>query len=140
MIHVKTPEGGYPIFLEHDGLSHVGKYLQNAGFSGVCAVVTNTTVEKYYAEKTLQSLMNEHFQPVLCEIPDGEEFKTLETAASLYDQFIQGKLDRKSPVLALGGGVVGAIAGFAGASFLRGVPFVQIPTTLLSMVDSSVGG
>ena len=73
-------------------------------------------------------------------VPEGEEHKTLATVAALYPQFLAGGLDRKSPVISLGGGVVGDMAGFAAASYLRGVPFVQIPTSLLAMVDASVGG
>ena len=73
-------------------------------------------------------------------MPEGEEHKTLATVSSLYDQFIAAKLDRKSPVISLGGGVIGDMAGFAAATYLRGVPYVQIPTSLLSMVDASVGG
>ncbi len=78
--------------------------------------------------------------PHICTVPEGEAHKTLASIASLYDQFLDAGLDRHSPIIALGGGVVGDMAGFAAASYLRGVPFVQIPTTLLSMVDASVGG
>ena len=73
-------------------------------------------------------------------MPEGEQNKTLASIASLYDQFLAAEMDRRSPVIGLGGGVVGDMAGFAAASYLRGVPFVQIPTTVLSMVDASVGG
>ncbi len=73
-------------------------------------------------------------------MPEGEQHKTLANIASLYDQFLGAGLDRRSPVIALGGGVIGDMAGFAAASYLRGVPFVQIPTSLLAMVDASVGG
>jgi 3-dehydroquinate synthase len=86
------------------------------------------------------SLRAAGYQPVTCSIPDGEEYKTLDTVAGLYDQFLDGGLDRGSGVISLGGGVTGDIAGFAAATFMRGIPFVQVPTTLLSMVDASVGG
>ena len=76
----------------------------------------------------------------MVRMPDGEAHKTLGTAAGLYDAFVAAGLDRRSPVIALGGGVVGDVAGFAAASYLRGVPFVQVPTSLLAMVDASVGG
>ena len=79
-------------------------------------------------------------QVTVIEIPDGEQYKTLHTASELYDRFIAAKLERRSPVLALGGGVIGDVTGFAAATYLRGVPFVQIPTTLLAMVDASIGG
>src|SRR6185295_16670643 len=79
-------------------------------------------------------------EPACLYLPDGEPFKTLATVARLYDQLVEAKLDRRSPIIALGGGVLGDTAGFAAATYLRGVPFVQIPTTLLAMVDASVGG
>jgi 3-dehydroquinate synthase len=79
------------------------------------------------------------FQPFTCIIPDGEHHKTLGTVATLYDQFLDHGLDRSGTVLSLGGGVTGDIAGFAAASFMRGVPFVQVPTTILAMADASVG-
>jgi 3-dehydroquinate synthase len=80
------------------------------------------------------------FEPLIFEIPDGEAHKTLDTAAILYTRFAEAKLARGEPVIALGGGVVGDLAGFVGATWLRGVPFVQVPTSLLAMVDASVGG
>jgi 3-dehydroquinate synthase len=86
------------------------------------------------------SLQAAGFEPFACSIPDGEQHKNLATVASLYDQFLAGGLDRSGTILALGGGVTGDIAGFAAASFMRGVRFVQVPTTILSMADSSVGG
>jgi shikimate kinase/3-dehydroquinate synthase len=79
-------------------------------------------------------------RPVIIEMPDGEAAKTLATAAFLYNRLAEAGLERDDPVLALGGGVVGDVAGFVAATYMRGVPFVQIPTTVLSMVDSSVGG
>jgi 3-dehydroquinate synthase len=139
-IHVKHPLGSYPIFLGERLLADVGKFLQEMGFSGLCAVVTNPTVGQYYAHTTLDSLTVHGFQPILCEISDGEEYKTLDTVNLLYDEFLAAGLERKSPILALGGGVVGDTAGFAAATYLRGVPLVQIPTSLLAMVDASVGG
>ena len=139
-IQVKTPTSHYPIFLGEDILNDMGKLIKNLGFSGPCALVTNPTVGQHHAEPALQSLSNYGFKPTLCQIPDGEQYKTLETVASLYDQFLTVALERKSPIIALGGGVLGDITGFAAATYLRGVPFIQIPTTLLAMVDASVGG
>ncbi len=88
----------------------------------------------------VDSLRAYGFEPRVVEIPDGERFKTLETVRSIYDQLIDAQLDRGSIIFALGGGVVGDVAGFVAATFLRGVPFVQLPTTLLAMVDASIGG
>jgi 3-dehydroquinate synthase len=93
-----------------------------------------------HADRLLDSLRSAGLAPFLCTIPDGEQHKTLDTLASLYDQFVTGRLDRSGAVLALGGGVVCDVAGFAAATFMRGLPVIQIPTTLLAMVDASVGG
>jgi len=139
-ITVTHPTGSYPLYLGENILAQTGARLAELGFKGRCAVVTNPTVARFHAEPLLASLHAAGFEAVRITIPDGEQHKTLDTVADLYDEFITAKLDRRSPVLALGGGVVGDTAGFAAASFLRGVPFVQIPTTLLAMVDASVGG
>ncbi len=139
IITVAHPTGSYPIYLEKGELTRTGQRLAESGYSGRCAVVTNETVGPLHAEPLLAGLREAGFDPTRIDLPDGEQFKTLETVAGLYPQFIEAKLDRRSPIIALGGGVIGDMAGFAAASFLRGVPFVQIPTTLLSMVDASVG-
>lgn len=139
-ITVRTPTGQYSILLGPGLLKEIGLHLHALGFGGRCGVVTNPLVGSYYAEPVLDSLRRAGFDPVRCDIPDGEQHKTLATVASLYNQFLAAGLDRKSPILALGGGVLGDTAGFGAASYLRGVPLIQIPTTVLSMVDSSVGG
>jgi 3-dehydroquinate synthase len=103
-------------------------------------VVTNPVVAGLYGETVKRSLAEAGFQVGEAQIPDGEEYKTLATVAGLYDAAFTGGLERGDAVLALGGGVVGDIAGFLAATYMRGVPFVQVPTTLLAQVDSSVGG
>jgi 3-dehydroquinate synthase len=110
------------------------------GLSDQVALVTNPTVGSLYAESVIRSLQGADFQVTSCVVPDGEAFKTLASVRTLYDAFIEAGLDRRGVVAALGGGVVGDMAGFAADTYLRGVPFVQMPTSLLSMVDSSVGG
>lgn len=140
IITVNYPGGSYPIYLDDGILVQTGVYLAELGYRGRCAVVTNPTVGGYHAAPLLASLQVAGFEPTRIDLPDGEQFKTLATVAELYNRFIEAKLDRRSPVIALGGGVLGDTAGFAAASFLRGVPLVQLPTTLLAMVDSSVGG
>jgi shikimate kinase / 3-dehydroquinate synthase len=104
------------------------------------AVVADDTVAPLYAAPAMASLKDAGFAPVLCQIPSGEVHKTLATVRALYDQFLAHDLDRRSLVLALGGGVTGDVAGFAAATYMRGVRFVQVPTTLLAMTDASVGG
>jgi 3-dehydroquinate synthase len=104
------------------------------------ALVSSDVVAPLYAASVEAALRATELMPFTCIIPDGESHKTLGTVASLYDQFLAGGLDRSGVVLSLGGGVTGDIAGFAAASFMRGVRFAQVPTTVVSMVDASVGG
>ncbi|MBE7557061.1 MAG: 3-dehydroquinate synthase [Anaerolineales bacterium] len=139
-ITVTHPSGSYPIFLGEGALAETGPYLAELGYRGRCAVVSNEPVGQHHAEPLLASLRRAGFEPVYLTIPDGEPFKTLATVAGLYSQLVEARLDRRSPIVALGGGVLGDTVGFAVATYLRGVPFVQIPTTLLAMVDASVGG
>jgi len=140
VIKVSHPTGSYPIYLGEGALAQTGQHLAELGYSGRCAVVTNETVGRHHVEPLLASLHDADFEPAYLTIPDGEPFKTLDTVADLYGQLVEAKLDRRSPIIALGGGVLGDTVGFAAATYLRGVPFVQIPTTLLAMVDASVGG
>lgn len=130
----------YRILGGSGNLPELGALCRELGLGRVAAVVTNTTVGPLYSGVVVESLGAAGFSPVLVEIPDGEEFKTSETLNTIYDALIAGGLTRDSFVVALGGGVVGDMAGFAAATYLRGIPFVQVPTTLLAQVDSSVGG
>ena len=106
-----------------------------------CAfIVSNTTVAPLYAERLKAALQTQYAQVHMVILPDGEEYKTWQTLNLIFDALLSKGADRKSVLFALGGGVVGDMTGFAAASFMRGVPFVQVPTTLLAQVDSSVGG
>ena len=105
-----------------------------------CAVITDANVAKNFARTALKSLVASGFEPVLIIIPAGEKSKRLAVVEKCCDQLAAHRLERKSFIVALGGGVVGDLAGFVAATYLRGVPFVQVPTTLLAQVDSSVGG
>lgn len=140
VLTVTHPTGSYPIYLAEGALAGAGPRLAELGHQGRCTVVTNEVVGRHHAGSLLKGLRQAGFEPVLLYLPDGEQFKTLDTVANLYRQLIEARLDRRSPILALGGGVLGDTVGFAAATYLRGVPFVQIPTTLLAMVDASVGG
>lgn len=104
------------------------------------AIVTNTTVAPLYLERLQQTLREIGVQSVEIILQDGEVYKTAETLNTIYDALLSHRCERSTPLIALGGGVIGDMTGFAAATYLRGVPFVQIPTTLLSQVDSSVGG
>ncbi len=105
-----------------------------------CAVITDGNVDALYAKKACLSLRNAGFDPLLVVVPAGETAKSLTTVERCYNQFSAHRIERKSLIIALGGGVVGDLAGFIAATYLRGIPFVQVPTTLLAQVDSSVGG
>jgi 3-dehydroquinate synthase len=139
-IPVRTPNGRYSIHLGRNLIERVGDFLEEESLAARCAVVTNPIVGALYGDRALDSLRRRGLEPVLVEVADGEQFKTLDTVRTLYDRFLAARLERRSAVIALGGGVIGDTAGFAAATFLRGVPFVQVPTTLLSIVDSSIGG
>jgi 3-dehydroquinate synthase len=140
LITVELEDRSYPIILKRGLLSEVGSTLSDMGFSGRAAVVTNPVVEGLYGAAVTGGLKDAGFDPVVITIPDGEGAKTLETASGIYDELIKNKMERSNLIIALGGGVVGDIAGFAAATYLRGVPYVHLPTTLLAQVDSSVGG
>ncbi len=138
---VQGPTERYHICIGEGILHQAGQLLRNRGLRpGPAAVVTNAMIAPHHGEHLLASLRSAGYEPTLCLLPEGEQHKTLESIASLYEQFLDAGLDRHSPVIALGGGVIGDMTGFAAATYLRGTPFVQIPTTLLSMVDASVGG
>jgi len=122
-------------------LDRLGELARGVGLkAGSCAVVTDATVEKLYAARVEQALRKGGFAPVVVSVPPGEASKSLATLELLYDQMTEAGLDRGSAVFALGGGVVGDLAGFAAATFLRGVALVQVPTTVVAQVDSALGG
>ena len=130
----------YLIHIGSDSLARIGGFFEQAGLRGKVAVVTNPTVAQLYLDIVGNALEQAGYDVTPVLIPDGEEFKTTKSLQSIYDCLIAKRFERKSCVLALGGGVVGDVAGLAAATYLRGVPYVQVPTTLLAQVDSSVGG
>ncbi len=139
---VHYPGGKYPIYIGDGLLAYVGETLRAASVpeGDRVAVVSNPVVAPLYGDQVEDALRSAGLQPFACSIPDGEPHKTLATVATLYGQFLAGGLDRSGTVVSLGGGVTGDVAGFAAATFMRGVRFAQVPTTLLAMVDASVGG
>ncbi len=108
--------------------------------AGTAVIVTNPTVARFHAEALTASLRQKHRRCLVVELPDGEAHKTWEAINIIVTRMLEEACDRKSVIYALGGGVVGDTAGFAAACYMRGVPYVQVPTTLLAQVDSSVGG
>ena len=139
-LKVNLGDRSYPIQVGAGILDGIGKRLQESGLTGKVAVVTNPTVAQLYLDAVHGSLQQAGFEVVPILVPDGEEHKTLKSLTTIYNRLITERCERKSCVLALGGGVIGDLAGFAAATYLRGVPYVQVPTTLLAQVDSSVGG
>ncbi len=139
-LRVDLGDRRYPIWIGNGLLRDVGARLAREGFSVPPVVVTNPTVEKLHGRALLDSL-SPVFGPVpIIRIGDGERFKNSGTLSKIYDGLFRARADRRSWVLAFGGGVVGDIAGFAAATFMRGIRYVGIPTTLLAQVDSSIGG
>ena len=136
-LYVHTPDGGgYPIYIGSGVLDSIADECEALGLANHVVLVSNETVAPLYADRLLQVLPRAD----LITVPDGEAYKNLDTVRAIYDQLLVFGADRSTTLIALGGGVVGDMAGFVAATYMRGIPLVQIPTTLLSMVDSSVGG
>jgi 3-dehydroquinate synthase len=140
IIDVNLGARSYPIYIGTGILPYLGRYLKDRLVGNKVLMITNPLVRDLCARTAEESLAGAGFTVTVGEIGDGEEYKTLNTAERLYDLAFTAGLDRTSPIIALGGGVVGDVAGFVAATYMRGVPFVQVPTTLLAQVDSSVGG
>jgi 3-dehydroquinate synthase len=139
-INVSLGDRSYRIWISGGSLGGLGKRMAELGLSGRAAVVTNRRVAGLYYGVVEKSLRSSGFNPVPVLIGDGERFKSLETMWRLYDRLLGLGIERSTPIVALGGGVVGDVAGFAASTCLRGLPLIQVPTTLLAQVDSSVGG
>lgn len=135
-LNVDLGDRSYPIYIGSDLLRAELIAPHIAGHQVL--IVSNETVAPLYLAGVQEALSN--FEVATVVLPDGEHHKTLETAGRIYDVLLQQRMDRQTTLIALGGGVVGDITGFAAATYQRGVPFIQIPTTLLAQVDSSVGG
>ncbi|MFH0846596.1 MAG: 3-dehydroquinate synthase [Chloroflexota bacterium] len=140
MVELHLGENSYRVLIGAGLIQESGKHLKELGFSGKVVVVTDPIVRGLYADALTASLKKAGFEPSLLEVPAGEEHKSLDSAVRLYQELDILHAERRTPILALGGGVIGDLAGFVAATYLRGVPFIQLPTTLLSQVDSSTGG
>ncbi|MDO9534474.1 MAG: 3-dehydroquinate synthase [Bacillota bacterium] len=139
-IRLKTEQKGYPVYLGRGMIDKIGSLISQYLPASSMLVVSDRNVSPHYGERCLESLRSAGFKPYLEVLDGGEKDKSLTTALTLYTRALQEGLDRHSAIVALGGGVTGDLAGFVAATYLRGVPFVQVPTTLLGMVDSSIGG
>ncbi|MES2319749.1 MAG: bifunctional shikimate kinase/3-dehydroquinate synthase AroKB [Pseudomonadota bacterium] len=139
LLNVELGDRSYPITIGAGLLADPSLLAQHIAGNKV-AIVTNTTVAPLYLEQVAAPLRDAGREVVPVVLPDGEEYKNWASLMQVFDALLASKCDRKTTLVALGGGVIGDLTGFAAASYMRGVPFVQIPTTLLSQVDSSVGG
>jgi 3-dehydroquinate synthase len=137
---VNLGERSYPIYVGANILEQLGKSMQQVGLHGKVAIVSNPTVAQLYLDAIHDALSASGFEVTPILLLDGEEHKNLKSLTAIYDGLVEARLNRHSAIVALGGGVIGDLAGFAAATYLRGVPYVQVPTTLLAQVDSSVGG
>ena len=139
-VNVSLGPRSYPIRIGSGLLARLGDECARLKLGKRCAVISDTNVARHYASAAIKALRQRGFEPIAITVPAGETAKSLETVAACYQQLAARRLERKSFVVALGGGVVGDLAGFVAATYLRGISFVQAPTTLLAQVDSSVGG
>lgn len=137
-LHVNLGKNSYDIVFERGLLSDVGKYVKREGRR--LAVVTDDNVAKLYADGVVSSLEKAGYEVSLIVLPHGEKTKSFNTLPQIYAKLLQHKITRKDALVALGGGVIGDLTGFVAATYLRGIGFIQIPTSLLAQVDSSIGG
>ena len=138
-VNVELGERAYPIHIGADLIGQTALFAPHIAGNSV-TIVTNTTVDPLYGDTLRAALAPLGKQVSTVVLPDGEAHKNLETLNLIFDALLGSRADRKTTLIALGGGVIGDMAGFAAACYMRGVPFIQVPTTLLSQVDSSVGG
>jgi 3-dehydroquinate synthase len=139
-VRVSLANQTYDVQVDRGLISRAGELLRPLTTSTKIGIVTDESVAAHYLKPLRQSLEATGFSTIPCIVPAGEQHKSLTTIAQICDTFLTARWERSNPIIALGGGVIGDMTGYAAASILRGVPFVQIPTTLLSMVDASVGG
>jgi 3-dehydroquinate synthase len=139
-VSVQLDNRSYAIKIGGGLLGHLGRECARLKLRARCAIITDTNVGRIFAKPVYESLVKSGFEPVLITVPAGETAKSLKSVETCYDQLATHRLERKSFIIALGGGVVGDLAGFVAATYLRGIDFIQVPTTLLAQVDSSVGG
>src|SRR5581483_5031702 len=139
-VPVNIPGSAYNIQIKAGLLHELGKQIAGLTHARKVAVVTDSIVGPLYLQVVEEALRKSDIAVASAQIPAGEDHKTVRSMEAIYDQLLPARLDRSTPVVALGGGVIGDMAGFAAATILRGIPFIQVPTTLLAMVDASVGG
>lgn len=139
-LEINLTEKTYPLYVKKGVFKEIGKEIKNIYNNKKIAVITDSNVDKFYGEYIERSLMDEDYLVKKIVIKSGENSKSVESLLKLYDELLDFGINRGDMIIALGGGVVGDLVGFTASTFLRGTPFIQIPTTLLAQVDSSIGG
>ena len=139
-LRINLKETSYDIIIEHGLLSELGALISKKFGKPKTFIVTDSNIAVHWLKQTIESLSAQGMSPKVLEVPVGERTKSFINLEKIIDQLLESKVDRDSVLIALGGGVIGDLAGFAGAVTLRGIKVIQVPTTLLSQVDSSVGG
>ena len=139
-VDVRLGDSSYPIYIGSGLFKQIGRTLTENGFSGKLVIITNPVVNGLYGEVLVDNLTQAGFDVITLTVPDGEKYKSLSVAGRLYQNLTLANAERTTPILAVGGGVIGDLAGFVAATYQRGVPLVQVPTTLLAQVDASIGG
>jgi 3-dehydroquinate synthase len=140
VITVELPQRSYKVAVVSGGLDHLDSWMQPLKLGKKVLLVSNPSIFRSYGERAIASLQKAEFEVAQHIIPAGERYKTLASIQKIYDTALANRLERSSTIVALGGGVVGDMAGFAAATWLRGINFVQVPTSLLAMIDASIGG
>jgi shikimate kinase/3-dehydroquinate synthase len=138
--HIRVGQGGYDAVVDWGGIGKLAHYLKQLRLPLRVFLVTDSNIEPLYAPQVLRDLARAGFEPHLYVVPAGEKSKSQEQLNALYDWLIERQAERREAIIALGGGVVGDLAGYAAATYLRGVPLIQLPTSLLAQVDSAIGG
>jgi len=139
-IRVNLPQQSYDITIAANSLEQLGQSMTSLGLGNKVLVVSNQTIFDHYGQRAIASLKSAGFEVARVTLSEGESYKTLASVQEIYDAALENRLERSSTLVALGGGVIGDMTGFAAATWLRGINFVQVPTTLLAMVDAAIGG
>ncbi|MEM2960871.1 MAG: 3-dehydroquinate synthase [Candidatus Bathyarchaeia archaeon] len=136
----KVVDESYDIFIEYGLLDKIPLHLKDNPLGNKYAIITDSEIRDIYGENLLKRFREENICACLIDFPAGEESKNLDTVNYLVEKLLENTIDRKSAIIALGGGVVGDVSGFTASVYMRGIPYIQVPTTLLAQIDSSIGG
>lgn len=140
ILEMNLRENSYSIYIERNILSRIVEYLSENYSSKKIAIITDNNLEKLYVENLKKGIEEKGFNIKIISVKPGEESKSIDTLKEVYNELSKFKLGREDLIITFGGGVVGDLGGFAASTYLRGVPYIQVPTSLLAQVDSSIGG